>query len=141
MASRLNPYLNFPDGSAREAMEHYRSVLGGDLVVSTFGEMGMEGPMADQVMHAQLETPQGFTLMGADAPPEMVQVTYGDNVSVSISCDSGDADAARGWFEGLSAGGQVTQPLAVAPWGAEFGMFTDRFGIAWMVNIERGDQG
>ena len=57
MTSRLNPYLSF-NGDAREAMEFYRSVFGGDLNVSTFGESGMpDGPGADKVMHAQLETP------------------------------------------------------------------------------------
>lgn len=50
MASRLNPYLNFP-GTAREAMEFYRDVLGGELVVNTFGEYGYEDPSAkDNVM-------------------------------------------------------------------------------------------
>ena len=141
MASRLNPYLNFPDGQAREAMEHYRSVLGGELTVMTFGEMGMEGPFADHVMHAQLETPAGFTLMGADAPPEMVQVTFGDSVSVSISGDQEDGEQMRGWFAGLAEGGEVRQPLEPAPWGDEFGMLTDRFGIAWMVNITGAGQG
>ena len=141
MASRLNPYLNFPDGSAREAMEFYRSVLGGELTVMTFGDMGMEGDLAAQVMHGQLETPAGFTLMGADAPPEMVQVTYGDNVSVSISGGAEDAPEMRGWFAALSDGGEVRQALEVAPWGDEFGMFVDRFGIAWMVNIAGEQQG
>ena len=141
MASRLNPYLNFPDGKAREAMEHYRSVLGGELNVMTFGDSGAQGPVADQVMHAQLETPAGYTLMGADAPPEMVQVTYGDNVSVSVSGDAGDAEELRGWFAGLSEGGEVRQPLEPAPWGDEFGMFTDRFGISWLFNIAGAGQG
>jgi PhnB protein len=131
----LNPYLNFADGKAREAMELYQSVLGGELTVMTFGDMGTEGPMATQVMHAQLETPAGFTLMGADAPPEMVQVTFGDNVSVSISGSHDEADQLRGWFSGLSEGGEVRQPLEAAPWGDEFGMFVDRFGISWLVNI------
>ena len=66
-------------------MEFYASVLGGELNIMTFGDMGTEGPSATQVMHGQLETPYGLTLMGADAPPEIVQVTFGDNVSVSIS--------------------------------------------------------
>ena len=140
MASRLNPYLNFPDGRAREAMEFYRSALGGELTIMTFGDMGTEGALADQVMHGQLETPAGFTLMGADAPPEMVQVTYGDNVSVSIAGGQKDAEDMRGWFAALSEGGEVRQPLEVAPWGDEFGMFTDRFGIAWMVNIAGAGQ-
>ena len=75
MSINLNPYLNFPDAKAREAMEFYQSVLGGELNVMTFGDMGTEGPLADQVMHGQLEVPGGLVLMGADAPPEMVQVT------------------------------------------------------------------
>jgi PhnB protein len=131
----LNPYLNFADGRAREAMELYASVLGGELTVMTFGEMGTEGPLASQVMHGQLQTPGGLTLMGADAPPEMVQVTFGDNVSVSLSGGPEDAEQLRGWFARLSEGGQVRQPLEAAPWGDEFGMFVDRFGINWLVNI------
>ena len=78
--------------------------------------------------------------MGADAPPEMVQVTYGDNVSVSISGGQDDAESMRGWFAALSEGGEVRQPLEPAPWGDEFGMFVDRFGIAWLVNIAGAGQ-
>ena len=141
MAVLLNPYLNFPDAKAREAMEFYQSVLGGELTVMTFGDMGTEGPLATQVMHGQLETPGGITLMGADAPPEMVQVTFGDNVSVSLSGGQEDGEQLRGWFAALSEGGQVRQPLEPAPWGDEFGMFVDRFGINWLVNIAGESQG
>ncbi|RYC11431.1 VOC family protein [Nocardioides zhouii] len=135
MSINLNPYLNFPDAKAREAMEFYHSVLGGELSVMTFGDMGTEGPLADQVMHGQLQAPGGLVLMGADAPPEMVQVTFGDNVSVSLSGGPEDADELRGWFAALAEGGDVRQPLEAAPWGDEFGMFVDRFGISWLVNI------
>lgn len=65
MSITLNPYLNFPDARAREAMELYRSVLGGELSIMTFGDMGTEGPLATQVMHGQLQTPDGITLMRA----------------------------------------------------------------------------
>ncbi|UUZ61189.1 hypothetical protein [Nocardioides sp. B-3] len=85
MASRLNPYVNVLGGRAREALDFYQSVLGGDLNVMTFGDMGTEGELATRVMHGQLETPDGFTLMVSDAPPEMVQVTVGNNVSISLS--------------------------------------------------------
>ncbi len=135
MSITLNPYLNFPDAHAREAMEFYQSVLGGELNVMTFGDMGNEGPLATQVMHGQLVTPDGITLMGADSPPEMVQVSFGDSVSVSLSGGPEDGERLRGWFAGLSEGGQVRQPLEAAPWGDEFGMFVDRFGISWLVNI------
>jgi PhnB protein len=141
MAINLNPYLNFPDGSAREAMEFYASVLGGELTVMTFGDMGTEGPLAAQVMHGQLEAPGGLVLMGADAPPEMVQVTFGDNVSVSLSGGPEDAERLRQWFAALSEGGVVRQPLEAAPWGDEFGMLTDRFGIGWLVNIAGASAG
>ncbi len=53
----------------------------------------------------------------------------------SISLSGTDADELRGYFEKLSAGGTVTKPLAKESWGDEFGMFTDKFGVAWMVNI------
>ena len=135
MAINLNPYLNFPDGRAREAMEFYASVLGGELTVMTFGDIGTEGPLATQVMHGQLEAPGGLVLMGADAPPEMVQVTFGDNVSVSVSGPQEEAEQLRGWFAALAEGGEVRQPLQAAPWGDEFGMFVDRFGISWLFNI------
>ncbi len=131
----LNPYLNFPDARARGAMEFYQSVLGGELTMRTFGDLGTEGPLADQVMHGQLEVPGGPVLVGADAPPEMVQVTSGNNVAVSLSGGPRDADRLRSWFAALAEGGDVRQPLETAPWGDESGMFVDRFGVCWLVNI------
>jgi PhnB protein len=132
MASRLNPYLSFRD-DARQAMEFYRDALGGELTVSTFGEYGdPEAPGASLVMHAQLETPGGFTLMGADTPPGM-QHDPGTNIAVSLSGD--DAAELRGYWEKLSAGATVTVALEKQMWGDEFGMLVDRFGIGWMVNI------
>ena len=129
MASRLNPYLNFPSGT-RQAMEFYRDVFGGELVVNTFGEYG--GQPAEGVMHAMLETPAGYTLMASDAPPGM-ETSGGSDISVSLSGD--DADDLRGFFAKLSEGGTVTVPLEKQMWGDEFGMCTDRFGVKWMVNI------
>ncbi|MFZ0530484.1 MAG: VOC family protein [Propionicimonas sp.] len=133
----LNPYLSFR-GDAREAMEFYQSVFGGDLVVSTFGDFqvpGLEPDQVDKVMHSQLTTPAGFTLMGADVPPGMPH-TDGTSITVSLS---GDEDALlRGYFDGLSAGGTVTMPLDQAPWGDYFGQLTDRFGTGWLVNIAGG---
>ena len=132
MSTRLNPYISF-DGNARSAMEFYESVLGGTLTVNTFGEQGGDaGPAADKIMHAMLETPSGFTLMGADTPPG-VEHAPGNNISVSLSGDN--ADELRGYWEKLSAGGTVTVPLEKQMWGDEFGMCLDRFGIMWMVNI------
>ncbi|OAH14536.1 VOC family protein [Streptomyces jeddahensis] len=132
MVSRLNPYLSF-GGDARQAMEFYKEVFGGTLTLNTFGEYGQQGtPEADKIMHAMLETPSGFTLMGADTPPGMER-TAGNNFSVSLSGD-GDAEL-RGYWEKLSAGGSVSVPLEKQMWGDVFGMCTDRFGVPWMVDI------
>jgi PhnB protein len=132
MASRLNPYLGF-DSNARQAMEFYRDVLGGALNINTFGEFGSpDAAEADKVMHAQLETDNGFTLMASDTPAGM-QRNPGDNISISLSGD--DGDELRRYWEKLSDGGTVTMPLEKQMWGDEFGMCTDRFGVPWMVNI------
>ena len=134
MTSRLNPYISFPD-TARQALEFYRGVFGGDLRLTTFGEAGAaEGADADKVMHGQLETPAGYTLMAADTPAGM-ELTVGTNISISLSGD--DADELRGYFAQLSEGGAVTMPLEKQMWGDEFGMCVDPFGIAWMVNISQ----
>ncbi|GGO48560.1 VOC family protein [Streptomyces daqingensis] len=132
MASRLNPYLSF-GGDARQAMEFYKEVFGGSLVLHTFGEYGQSGtPHADKVMHAMLETPSGFVLMGADSPPG-TEHTAGNNLSVSVS---GDDDAElRGYWEKLSAQGSVAVPFEKQMWGDVFGMCTDSFGTPWMINV------
>ena len=136
MTSTLNPYLNFR-GSAREAMEFYQSVFGGELDINTFGEFhASEDPAEqDKVMHAQLETPSGYIFMGSDTPNHMEYVPGVNNFSVSISGDADAEEELTGYFTKLSDGAEVLQPLAAAPWGASFGMLRDRFGTSWLVNI------
>jgi len=132
MGSLLNPYLGFP-GTTKEAMEFYQSVFGGTLTINTFGEYGEQDPaLAGKVMHARLDTDRGFTLMASDPPPGM-DVQAGNNISVSLSGD--DADELRGYWEKLSADGNVAMPLEKQMWGDTFGMCTDKFGLPWMVNI------
>ena len=133
MTVRLNPYISFRD-DARQAMEFYRSVFGGELDLTTFGEFGMSDDPAqqDKVMHAMLDTGTGLVLMGSDTPPGM-EFQEGSRISISLS---GDDDATlRGYWEALTDGGTVMLPLERAPWGDAFGMCADRFGVAWMVNV------
>ena len=132
MATTLNPYLQFRD-TARPAMEFYRDVFGGDLTLSTFGEFGDPSqPSADGIMHANLRTPSGYTLMASDTPPGM---DHSPGTSISISLSGDDAAELRGYWEKLSDGGTVSLPLEKQMWGDEFGQCTDKFGISWMVNI------
>jgi PhnB protein len=137
MTTRLNPYLGFRD-TAREAMDFYQSVLGGELTRTTFAELqASDDPAeADKIMHSMLETPNGMTLMAADTPNSM-DYTPGGGHSISLSGD--DEGELRGYYDGLSAGGTVTMPLEKAPWGDTFGMLVDKFGVTWLVNVA-GDQ-
>ncbi len=131
MTTRLNPYLTF-DGNARAAMEFYASVLGGDLNIMAFADMGGMGMPEDKqhlVMHSDLSVNDGVMLMGSDA----FDTTAITNGTVSLSGD--DGDTLRAWFAGLAEGGTITVPLEVAPWGDPYGQLTDKFGIVWMVNI------
>lgn len=133
MTSKLNPYINFR-GQAREAAEFYKSVFGGTLTISTFGEAGMpvEESEKDQIMHAQLIADNGITLMLSDTPKHM-DITSGSSISVSLSGDN--ESELTGYWNNLSKGATIDQPLEKAPWGDTFGMLTDTFGIRWLVNI------
>jgi PhnB protein len=131
MNSKLNPYINF-NGNTKEVMEFYKNALGGELTMSTYGQMAHNPSEADKIMHASLITPAGLTIMAADTP-EGWAYNPGTNISVSLS---GEDDAElQGYWDKLTEGGKVEQPLVPAPWGDKFGMFTDKFGIHWMVNI------
>ncbi len=141
MPTRLNPYLSFRD-NARQAMEFYQSVFGGELAMDTFEAFhatdSTDPAELNKIMHAQLTSPNDLVLMGADTP-EGMPFNPGDNISVSLSGD--DAAQLRGYWDGLTAGGSITVPLEKAPWGDTFGMCTDRFGINWLVNIAGAAQG
>jgi PhnB protein len=133
MDSKLNPYINY-NGQAKEAMEFYKEVFGGQLTISTFKEAGMSHGSEDdeKIMHAMLIAENGITLMASDTPKGWVY-NPGTNISVSLSGDN--AAELQGYWDKLSDGGKIDQPLVEAPWGDKFGMIIDKFGIRWMVNI------
>ncbi len=133
MTTRLNPYLSFRD-TARQAMDFYQSVFGGELTRATFAEFGAGDDPAekDNVMHSMLATDNGLTLMAADTPSSMGSEPS-SNGTMSLSGE--DEAELRGYWEKLSDGGDVSVPLEKAPWGDTFGMCVDKFGVSWMVNI------
>lgn len=134
MPTILNPYISFRD-NAREALNFYQSVFGGDLQVSTFSDyQASEDPAeADKIMHGMLTTPQGLVLMGADTLNSM---EYREGSAISISLSGEDEAELRGYYDKLSDdGGSVTVPMEKSPWGDVFGMCTDRYGIGWLVNV------
>ena len=129
----LNPYISFRD-QAREALEFYQSVFGGELALDTFAQfdMGQDPSENDLIMHGQLETPAGFVLMAADTPSTM---PYTPAAGVAISVSGDDEAALQAYWDALAADGSVGMPFERPPWGGRFGMVTDRFGIDWMVAL------
>lgn len=143
MAS-INPYLTF-SGNCEEAFNFYKSVFGGEFpYVGRFKDMPSEKALseeeANKILHISLPISQETTLMGSDSLEAYNHTTVvGNNFSISIN--TSNKEEADRLFNGLSAGGKVTLPLDKTFWGAYFGMFTDRFGIQWMVNMDSTQEG
>ncbi|MCH8611700.1 VOC family protein [Arsenicicoccus dermatophilus] len=129
--NRLSPYVAF-DGNAAEALEFWHSVLGGDLRITRFGDLQVPGMPAEGVMHGQLDTEAGWTIMAADSTRPGDEVVRG---GTSLCLWGRDEATLRSWFDGLAEGGTVHQPLEKQVWGDVYGDLTDRFGVTWSVNI------
>ena len=132
----IQPYLMF-GGRCEEALEFYRSALGAQVdMLLRFSESpdptppGMLPPgFENKVMHASFRI-AGNVIMASDGCEVGTQFK-GFSLSISVATE---AEADR-YFAALSDGGQVQMPLTKTFWSPRFGMLTDRFGIAWMVNV------
>jgi PhnB protein len=135
MEITVNPYLNF-NGNTAAVMNFYKSVLGGDLTMQTFGDANMAEDAKDKdlIVHASLKS-GSVVIMASDTLPS-TPVTAGSNFRLSLQGQ--DAKSLTDIFDRLSQGGEVEMPLAKQFWGDTFGMLTDKFGIHWMVNIGSG---
>jgi PhnB protein len=139
----VNTYLTF-DGDCEAAFNFYKSVFGGEFpYIGRFSDMPPQEGMApmseaggNKIMHVSLPISKETMLLGSDTGGEWSSnFKKGNNFSVSINTDS-EAEADK-LFNGLSAGGQVTMPMAKTFWNSYFGMFTDKFGVNWMVSFEQ----
>lgn len=139
----LNPYLTF-DGNCEEAFNFYKSVFGGEFpYLGRFKDMPSKDPIPDsekeKIMHVSLPISKECILMGSDSSAAFGKATViGNNISLSVNAGS-KAEADK-LFNGLSGGGKITMPLNDTFWGAYFGMLTDKFGIHWMVNFDKGEE-
>ena len=135
----VNPYLNF-NGTTEDAFIFYKSVFGGDFITLQRFKDTPEAdsvPVADRekIMHVALEIGEGTILMGTDALESMGHpLKVGNNFYMSISVNS-EKEADK-YFHALSEGGRINVPLEKTFWGAYFGIFTDKFGIQWMISYD-----
>jgi PhnB protein len=133
----FRPYLAFA-GNAREAFSRYQQIFGGELTVLDMTDAPPDagpppdGMKPDAVMHAALVTTDGELLMGADGP---IDDTTSNKICVNVSL--ADPGEVKRVFDGLAEGGSVQQPVTETFFSPAFGMCTDRFGIPWMVMVDR----
>lgn len=134
--SKVNPYLAFK-GNCKEAMEFYKSALGGELELMDFSGAPMDVPedYKSKIMHSKLEFGEAI-IMASDTMPG-TEINFGDNVSVAIAAES--EEIGQKYFNNLSTDGKVLMPFADAFWGSKFGMLEDKFGVRWMVDCSKAE--
>ena len=142
--AQINPYIHF-NGNAEEAFKFYQSVLGGSVVkIMRYKDLSGAGyPIphddANKLMHISLAIGKNSVLMGSDVMEAMGRVTEGDNRNaISITAES--QEEADKLFSGLSNGGKIEMPPAFGPFGAYFGMFTDKYGVQWTLSFDPADK-
>lgn len=133
--TQINAYLNF-NGRSREAMTFYKACLGGELVMQKIAESPMAAQMpsemGNKILHSSL-TKDGLVLMASDMMGNAI--IPGNNVGLCINCST--EEEIDSFFNNLSVGGKINQPLQQSFWGATFGEVTDKFGINWMFNYSK----
>lgn len=148
MTLQTTTHLNFR-GDARQALEFYRSVFGGHLVVTTYADAGMpaDAPGADGVLFGLVVAESGFRIMGYDIPGEVGGSLAGGgstrrengttitDQALFVSVGAGTLEELQGHWDALAVDGVVLEPLAASAWSPGFGMLTDRFGVTWSVSV------
>jgi len=135
-------FLNF-DGNCREAMEFYKTCFAAEVFLLPYSEAPGDFPWVteetkDKIMHSSLTKGSLTILMGADTISSR-PFQQGNNFSVTIHCESlQEIDAL---FTALGDNGEITMPLQETFWATRFWMLTDRFGIRWMLNLGKPQQG
>ncbi|GII86184.1 VOC family protein [Sphaerisporangium siamense] len=134
MAVKSVTHLNFR-GDARAALEFYQSVFGGDLAAVTYKDAGsVQDPAeADQVMWGQVLADDGFHVMAYDVPSRLPW-NQGEN-SFFLSLRGETTQEVTAYWDKLSEGATIVQPLGPAQWAPLYGMLRDRFGVVWVVDV------
>ena len=150
MTITTTTHLNFR-GTARQALEFYRSVFGGEVTLATYGDFGMPAgvPGADKIVFGQIASPAGIRLMAYDIPGQddtdaaaTAGTTRRENGATITdrtffqSLQATSLDELTGYWTGLAEGADVVEPFAASAWSAGFGMLTDRFGVTWVVDVQ-----
>jgi PhnB protein len=128
MTNQITSYLSCKD--TRAALNFYQSIFGGTVTISTFGEFKVPDAPADGVMHGSLDIDGKPFIMASEAMEDQNNFK-----GFSLSLSGKNSDELKTYFNKLSEGGLVAQPLISSAWGSEFGIVIDKFGASWMFDI------
>ncbi|UFU05426.1 VOC family protein [Ruania halotolerans] len=148
MSITTTTHLNFR-GNARGALEFYQSVFGGQITIATYGDLGMpkEAPGAENVVFGQVESGTGFRVMAYDIPgqsggaaAEAGSTRREDGLTITdqpffVSVRADALDEVQRYWNKLSEGAAIIEPLAASAWSPGFGMLTDTFGVTWILDV------
>lgn len=150
MGIKTTTHLNFR-GTAQEALDFYQKVFGGQVVATTYGDVGMpkDLPGADKIVFGEVENEDGFRIMAYDIPgkddadiSEIAGHTRRENGATITdrtffqSVRGETLDEIRTYWDALSDGAEIIEPLAESAWSPGFGMLTDRFGVTWVLDVQ-----
>ncbi|WP_214105458.1 VOC family protein [Acrocarpospora catenulata] len=127
-------HLNFR-GDAHAALTFYQSVFGGHMATVTYKDAGnvQEPSEADQVMWGQVAASSGFRVMAYDVPARLPW-NQGEN-AFFVSLRGETAEEITAYWEKLSDGATILQPLGPAQWAPLYGMLKDQFGVTWVIDV------
>lgn len=128
---KIQPYIFFR-GRAQEAIDFYKTALGAEANVMRFKD-SPEGPapapeFADRIMHADLRIGDAHILVSDGMKTEGARF---EGIDVALSTP--DDATTKKFFDGLSQGGKIMQPLMKTFFSSCFGVVTDKFGVGWIV--------
>jgi PhnB protein len=133
---KLTPYIHFA-GNAEEALNFYKEVLGGEIVMLTrYGDspMAADEDYKQKIIHARLVFNNNMIMISDTFKGNDINTNGNIQMSVEVP-DKGQMETI---FSKMAAGGKITMPLQDQFWGATFGMLQDKFGVSWMFNHETG---
>jgi PhnB protein len=123
----FTPYLVVSNAAA--AIDFYKNAFGAAELVRH------PAPGTDKIMHAHLVVHGGHLMLSDDFSGQMggksetPEALGGSPVTFHIHTENAD-DV---WAQALSAGAEVTMPLADQFWGDRYGQLRDPFGHKWSI--------
>ncbi len=144
-------HLNF-HGQAREALDFYQSVFGGQVAIATYGDFGLpkDLPDANKVVFGQIAADNGFRVMAYDVPVQRESATLATTAARSTRRENGmtltsepfflsvrgdTVEEVEAMWDKLSDAATIIEAFGPAQWAPAFGMLTDRFGVTWILDV------